>query len=82
MRHFTTVDHRDRVAFVALAMDEIIAVARYERYRGTDTAEVAFFVDDDHHGRGLASLLLEYLAAAGLKARAAAAANTSWACRR
>lgn len=67
VRHFTTVDHHDRVAFVALAMDEIIAVARYERYRGTDTAEVAFFVDDDHHGRGLASLLLEYLAAAGLE---------------
>jgi acyl-CoA synthetase (NDP forming)/RimJ/RimL family protein N-acetyltransferase len=63
--HFTEVDHRDRVAFVALSMDEIIAVARYERYRGTDTAEVAFFVDDEHHGRGLASLLLEYLVAAG-----------------
>jgi acyl-CoA synthetase (NDP forming)/RimJ/RimL family protein N-acetyltransferase len=63
--HFTTVDHHDRVAFVALSLDEIIAVARYERYRGTDTAEVAFFVDDEHHGRGLASLLLEYLVAAG-----------------
>ena len=67
IRHFTTVDHHDRVAFVAVAMDEIIAVARYERYRGTDTAEVAFFVDDEHHGRGLASLLLEYLVAAGLE---------------
>jgi acyl-CoA synthetase (NDP forming)/RimJ/RimL family protein N-acetyltransferase len=67
VQHFTTVDHHDRVAFVALAMDEIIAVARYERYRGTDTAEVAFFVDDEHHGRGLASLLLEYLVAAGLE---------------
>lgn len=63
--HFTHVDHRDRVAFVALSLDEIIAVARYERYRGTNTAEVAFFVDDEHHGRGLASLMLEYLAAAG-----------------
>lgn len=65
VKHFTTVDHRDRVAFVALSLDEIVAVARYERYRGTDTAEVAFFVDDEHHGRGLASLMLEYLAAAG-----------------
>lgn len=63
--HFTSVDHHDRVAFVALSLDEIIAVARYERYRGTNTAEVAFFVDDEHHGRGLASLMLEYLAAAG-----------------
>ena len=62
---FTHVDHHDRVAFVAIAGDDLIAVARYERYRGTDTAEVAFFIDDAHHGRGLATLLLEYLAAAG-----------------
>ena len=64
VRHLTHVDHMDRVAFVALSGDEMIGVARYERYRGTDTAEVAFFVDDAHHGRGLATLLLEYLAAA------------------
>lgn len=62
--HLCTVDHRNRVAFVALAGDELIAVSRYERYRGTDTAEVAFFVDDEHRGRGLATLMLEYLAAA------------------
>ena len=67
LHRFTHVDHHDRVAFVALAGDELIAVARYERYRGSDTAEVAFFVDDAHHGRGLATLLLEYLAAAGLE---------------
>ena len=67
LHRFTHVDHHDRVAFVALAGDELIAVARYERYRGTDTAEVAFFIDDAHHGRGLATLLLEYLAAAGLE---------------
>jgi acyl-CoA synthetase (NDP forming)/RimJ/RimL family protein N-acetyltransferase len=64
IRHFTNVDHHDRVAFVALLDDELIGVARYERYEGTDTAEVAFFTDDRHHGRGLATLMLEYLAAA------------------
>lgn len=64
LRHFTSVDHHDRVAFVALVDDEVIAVARYERYEGTGTAEVAFFVDDRHHGRGIATLMLEYLAAA------------------
>ena len=69
--HFTHVDHRDRVAFVAVLGDDIIGVARYERYTGTDTAEVAFFVDDDHNGRGLATVMLEYLAAAGPRARAA-----------
>lgn len=65
VQHFTVVDYSDRVAFVALSEEEIIGVARYERYRGTDTAEVAFFIDDEHHGRGLATLLLEYLVEAG-----------------
>lgn len=65
VEHFTVVDHRDRVAFVALEGDELIGVARYERYRGTDTAEVAFFIDDEHQGRGLGTLLLEFLAEAG-----------------
>ena len=64
LRYFTEIDYRDRMAFVAVLGDAIVAVARYERYKGTDTAEVAFFVDDDHHGRGLATVLLEYLAAA------------------
>lgn len=64
LRHFTHVDQHDRVAFVAVLDGELIGVARYERYEGTDTAEVAFFVDDAHHGRGLATLMLEYLAAA------------------
>ncbi|MCL2534165.1 MAG: GNAT family N-acetyltransferase, partial [Nocardiaceae bacterium] len=31
--NFTTVDHRNRVAFVAVLGDEIIAVGRYERLR-------------------------------------------------
>ncbi len=62
--HFTNVEHHDRVAFVAILADEMIGVARYERYAGTDTAEVAFFVDDDNNGRGLGTVLLEYLAAA------------------
>jgi acyl-CoA synthetase (NDP forming)/RimJ/RimL family protein N-acetyltransferase len=62
--HFTHVDYRDRMAFVALRADEIVAVARYERWPGRDTAEVAFFVDDAHNGKGLATIMLEYLAAA------------------
>jgi acyl-CoA synthetase (NDP forming)/RimJ/RimL family protein N-acetyltransferase len=64
LRYFTEIDYRDRMAFVAVLGDEIVAVARYERYKGTDTAEVAFFVDDRHNGRGLATVMLEYLAAA------------------
>jgi acyl-CoA synthetase (NDP forming)/RimJ/RimL family protein N-acetyltransferase len=65
VHHFTHVDHVDRVAFVAEVGGELVGVARYERYSGTDTAEVAFFIDDGHQGRGLGTLMLEYLAAAG-----------------
>ena len=37
---------------------------RHDRDRGSDSAEVAFVVRDDHQGRGLGSILLEHLAAA------------------
>ncbi|MBC7290975.1 MAG: GNAT family N-acetyltransferase [Actinotalea sp.] len=67
LRRFTHVDHRDRVALLAIAGEadgeRIIAVARYDRVDAR-TAEVAFNVADDHHGRGLGSVLLEHLAAA------------------
>ena len=64
LERFSTVDHHDRVAFVALLGDEIVAVGRYERLEGGPSAEVAFVVDDAHQGRGLGSILLEHLAAA------------------
>lgn len=63
VERFTTVDYVDRMAFVAVLGDEMIGVARYDREPGTPEAEVAFITDDDHHGRGMATLLLEYLAA-------------------
>jgi len=64
LERFTTVDHRDRVAFVALLGDDIVAVARYERIDGGPTAEVAFVVEDRHQSRGLGPILLEHLAPA------------------
>jgi acyl-CoA synthetase (NDP forming)/RimJ/RimL family protein N-acetyltransferase len=73
---FTTVDHNERVALVAVTpgdpgagggdrgrTEQIIGVARYDRI-SPDAAEVAFNVADAHHGRGLGSALLEHLAAA------------------
>ena len=62
VEHFTTVDYDDRMAFVAVLRDEIIAVGRYDRLATTDRAEVAFVVADEDQGRGVGSLLLEYLA--------------------
>ncbi|WP_334143772.1 bifunctional acetate--CoA ligase family protein/GNAT family N-acetyltransferase [Rhabdothermincola sp.] len=63
-KRFTEVDYRDRFALVALHGDAIIAVARYERQGAAPEAEVAFVIDDANQGRGIGTLLLEYLAAA------------------
>lgn len=63
VRHLTTVDGTSRMAFVADRDGELIGIARYDRYATQSLAEVAFFTDDEHHGRGIATLLLEYLAA-------------------
>lgn len=63
--HFTTVDYFDRMAFVVVRGDDLIAVARYEPWADRNEAEIAFFVDDGNRGRGLATILLEFLAAAG-----------------
>ncbi len=64
VERFTHVDYADRLAFVAILGDDLIGVARYDREPDRPVAEVAFFTDDLHHGRGLATILLEYLAAA------------------
>ncbi len=60
---FVNVDYSDRMAFVAILREEIIAVSRYERLPGRSEAEVAFLVSDAHQGRGLGSIMLEMLAA-------------------
>lgn len=58
----THLDYVDRMALIAIRGDEMIGVARYDRLRHRAEAEVAFFVDDANHGRGLATVLLEHLA--------------------
>ncbi|MEL6893150.1 MAG: GNAT family N-acetyltransferase [Actinomycetota bacterium] len=63
LAHFTTVDMVDRVALVVEIRGEFVAWASYERWSGRNEAEAAFMVDDEHHGRGIATLLLEHLAA-------------------
>ncbi|MEA3216547.1 MAG: hypothetical protein QOJ19_2703 [Acidimicrobiia bacterium] len=68
VRYFTEIDYHDRLAFIALLGDEMVAVARYEPTGRPGVAEAAFIVDDAHHGRGLATLLLEYLVVAAREA--------------
>ncbi|MBB4742780.1 acyl-CoA synthetase (NDP forming)/GNAT superfamily N-acetyltransferase [Actinoplanes octamycinicus] len=55
---------RDRLAVVAWQAGELIGVAACVRLdRHSRMAEIAAFVADDHHGRGIGTLLLEHLAA-------------------
>ncbi|MGI9156992.1 MAG: GNAT family N-acetyltransferase [Marmoricola sp.] len=61
---FSNVDHRDRVAIVLTVAARMIAVGRYDVVEKGE-AEVAFLVEDQHQGRGIAQLLLEHLAQAG-----------------
>jgi acyl-CoA synthetase (NDP forming)/RimJ/RimL family protein N-acetyltransferase len=63
LAHLTTVDYVDRMALVAVRGDELVGVARYDRWEHRSEAEVAFFIDDRHHGLGMATVLLEHLAA-------------------
>ncbi|WP_435600323.1 bifunctional acetate--CoA ligase family protein/GNAT family N-acetyltransferase [Streptomyces sp. C10-9-1] len=71
VHRFTHHDYVDRVGLAMAAGDEFIATVRYDRVdeRGrpaaypADSAEVAFLVQDAHQGRGVASALLEHIAA-------------------
>jgi acyl-CoA synthetase (NDP forming)/GNAT superfamily N-acetyltransferase len=58
----------DHASLVAQIRGHVVGVASFERLdsgsgRVSETAEVAFFVDDTHRGRGVGMLLLEELAA-------------------
>jgi GNAT superfamily N-acetyltransferase len=66
VERFTTVDHSDRQAFVALAGSDIVGIGRYDRLG--DDAEVAFVTRDDHQGLGIATLLFHELATAASEA--------------
>ncbi|KUH36901.1 acyl-CoA synthetase [Streptomyces kanasensis] len=71
VRHFTHHDYVDRVGLAATIGGEFIATVRYDRIdehghpatAPAADAEVAFLVQDAHQGRGVASALLEHIAA-------------------
>ena len=54
----------DHAALLAWLGDQLVGVASYEPAATPGTAEVAFAVPDDMHGRGIATLLLEHLVSA------------------
>ena len=55
----------DHAALLAWLGDRLVGVASYEPVSERGTAEVAFAVPDDMHGRGIATLLLEHLVSVG-----------------
>ncbi|MFF5971534.1 GNAT family N-acetyltransferase [Streptomyces sp. NPDC012769] len=71
VHRFTHHDFVDRVGLAATVGGEFIATVRYDRINDqgrpasapADEAEVAFLVQDAHQGRGVASALLEHIAA-------------------
>ncbi|MFC4467437.1 GNAT family N-acetyltransferase [Streptomyces xiangluensis] len=71
VHRFTHHDFVDRVGLAATVGGEFIATVRYDRINAeglsasapADEAEVAFLVQDAHQGRGVASALLEHIAA-------------------
>ncbi|MGW5129628.1 GNAT family N-acetyltransferase [Streptomyces sp. NPDC004069] len=71
VHRFTHHDFVDRVGLAATVGGEFIATVRYDRVgvdgmpasAPSDEAEVAFLVQDAHQGRGVASALLEHIAA-------------------
>ncbi|HZF89510.1 GNAT family N-acetyltransferase [Streptomyces sp.] len=71
VHRFTHHDFVDRVGLAATIGGEFIATVRYDRIGKNglpasgpaDEAEVAFLVQDAHQGRGVASALLEHIAA-------------------
>ena len=56
------IDHSDREAVVAVADGEILGVARYNRWAGSDAAELAVVVADAWQGQGLGTRMLAALA--------------------
>ena len=62
---FTNVDHTTRVSFIVLRGEKIIGIGGYDQLDDPTEAEVAFNVSDDFQGTGIASILIEHLAAAG-----------------
>jgi RimJ/RimL family protein N-acetyltransferase len=62
------VDHHDREAVVAVVDGEIVGVARYARWPGTDRADLAVVVADDWQRKGLATRMLSGLADLALSA--------------
>ena len=63
IKHFTDFDYTNRASLVVESHGVFLGWASYARWPGRDDADTAFMVDDAQQGRGIATLMLEHLAA-------------------
>jgi acyl-CoA hydrolase/RimJ/RimL family protein N-acetyltransferase len=65
MQKYVNIDYDKTLSIVGVldtgSTQKIIAEARYSYYENDDTYELAFIVNEEYQGRGIAGFLLEYL---------------------
>jgi GNAT superfamily N-acetyltransferase len=65
VQYYTTVDYDEHMAIVAIDMsngeEQMIGVGRYVREKNSDMAELALLVRDDWQGKGVGTLMHDYL---------------------
>jgi acyl-CoA hydrolase/RimJ/RimL family protein N-acetyltransferase len=65
VQYYTTVDYDEHMAIVGIVEDngeeQMIGVGRYVKERDSDMAELALLVHDDWQGKGLGTLMHQYL---------------------
>lgn len=70
MQEYVNVDYNKVMSIVGLiresGMEKIIAEARYVRHKESSLADVAFIVDEEYQGRGIASYMFNLLIKAGI----------------
>lgn len=64
LRRLTGSDYDAEVSLVVESGERILALGTYSTTRVPGEAEMAFLVQDEHHGRGIGTILLEHLAQA------------------
>jgi acyl-CoA synthetase (NDP forming)/GNAT superfamily N-acetyltransferase len=67
VRRLTRPPDSDHLAVVVEDAGTVVCVASYEKINATQ-ADFAVLVDDEHHGQGIGTLVLEHLAAAARRA--------------
>lgn len=65
VQYYTTIDYDTQMAIIAVldrnGVEQMIAVGRYIKEKDSDVAELALLVEEDWQGKGLGTMLQQYL---------------------